>query len=208
VADVRTGLLIDWGGVLTTNLFASFADFCAANGLDPQAVATAFRGDPTARALLEDFETGRITAAAFEPRLAEVLGLATHEQLIAGLFAGIGPDEAMVEAVAAAKAAGVRTGLLSNSWGAGSYDRSVFPRLFDVLVISGEEGIRKPEPAIYDLAAQRIGLAPEKLVFIDDLPFNLKPARERGMATVHHTSAAETIPQLEALLGVSLRAAA
>lgn len=200
----RRGLLVDWGGVLTTNLFTSFGEFCATNGLDPDTLRTTFRSDREAQALLADFERGRIDEAAYEPRLAEKLGLDSHEGLIAGLFAGIGPDEEMIDAVAAVKAAGVRTGLLSNSWGANTYDRSSFPRLFDVLVISGEEGIRKPEPEIYALAAERIGLPPSELVFIDDLPHNLAPAREAGMATIHHTSAAETIPRLEELLGLRL----
>jgi len=72
-------------------------------------------------------------------------------------------------------------------------------------VISGEVGIRKPAPEIYRLGAERIGLEPEACVFVDDLPFNLSPAAELGMATVHHRSAEETIGELERLLGVSLR---
>jgi epoxide hydrolase-like predicted phosphatase len=115
------------------------------------------------------------------------------------------PDQAMLDAVAAAKRAGVRTGLISNSWGRGRYDRSAFPELFDGWVISGEEGMRKPEPAMYRLGAERIGLEPAQCVFVDDLPFNLKPARELGMATVLHRDAKQTIPELEDLLGVGLR---
>lgn len=200
----RRGLLVDWGGVLTTDLFASFGAFCTDNGLDPDTLRKTFRGNRDAQRLLADFECGRIDEAAYEPQLAAMLGLAEHDGLIGGLFGGIGPDEAMIEAVAAVKAAGVRTGLLSNSWGAKTYDRSIFPRLFDVLVISGEEGIRKPEPRIYELAAERMGLAPGELVFVDDLPHNLVPAAEAGMATVHHTDAATSIAQLETLLGLRL----
>jgi epoxide hydrolase-like predicted phosphatase len=114
-------------------------------------------------------------------------------------------DHAMKNAVRAAKDAGVHTGLVSNSWGRGRYDRSEFPLLFDGVVISGEVGVRKPEPRIYELGAEAIGLPPADCVFVDDLPGNLKPARELGMATVHHTSAEDTIPQLERLLGVRLR---
>jgi len=77
--------------------------------------------------------------------------------------------------------------------------------LFDGVVISGEVGVRKPEPRIYELGAEAIGLPAAECVFVDDLPGNLKPARELGMATVHHASAEETIPQLERLLGVRLR---
>jgi epoxide hydrolase-like predicted phosphatase len=113
-------------------------------------------------------------------------------------------DHAMEDAVVAARRQGVRTGLISNSWGAGRYELERFPELFDGWVISGEVGLRKPDPAIYELAAERIGLAPEELVFVDDLPGNLKPARAMGMATVHHVRAEETIPQLEELLGVRL----
>jgi epoxide hydrolase-like predicted phosphatase len=139
--------------------------------------------------------------------LGDVLGGAAHEGLIGRLFGGLGPDAGMQDAVAALRRGGVRTGLLSNSWGAAGYDRSRFDELFDVLVISGEEGVRKPEPAIYALAAERMGLPPEALVFVDDIPGNLKPARAIGMATVHHVDAAQTIDALEELLGVSARPA-
>jgi HAD superfamily hydrolase (TIGR01509 family) len=65
--------------------------------------------------------------------------------------------------------------------------------------------MRKPDPAIYALAAERLGLPPEAIVYVDDLPGNLKPARALGMATVVHRDAAETLPELEALLGITLR---
>jgi putative hydrolase of the HAD superfamily len=65
--------------------------------------------------------------------------------------------------------------------------------------------MRKPTPEIYRLGAERIGLRPEQCVFVDDLPFNLEPARELGMATVHHRHAEDTVSELEALLGVPLR---
>jgi epoxide hydrolase-like predicted phosphatase len=73
------------------------------------------------------------------------------------------------------------------------------------VVISAEVGVRKPDPRIYELGARAIGLEPAACVFVDDLPGNLKPARELGMATVHHTDAQDTVPQLERLLGVRLR---
>jgi putative hydrolase of the HAD superfamily len=201
-----SGLLVDFGGVLTTNVFESFRDFCVAEGLAPQAVRDQFMTDPTARGLLGDLECGRLTEEDFEPRFAAVIGLAEGRGpgLIDRLFGGMRADEPMLEAVAAFKRAGVRTGLLSNSWGHGRYDRSRFPELFDGWVISGEVGLRKPDPEIYRLGAEAIGLAPERCVFVDDLPGNLKPARALGMATVHHVRAEETIPELEDLLGVSL----
>src|SRR5205085_7148348 len=103
------------------------------------------------------------------------------------------------------KRAGIRTGLISNSWGHGRYDRSGFPELFDGVVISGEVGIRKPDPRIYRMGAEAIGLPPQECVFVDDLAFNLKPAQELGMATVLHRTSAQTVAELELLLGVELR---
>jgi epoxide hydrolase-like predicted phosphatase len=201
----RRGLLVDFGGVLTTNVFESFQAFCEAEGLAPGAVRDRFRGDPEAQRLLFDLEEGKLTEEEFEPRFAAVLGVADPLGLIDRLFAGMRADEEMLSAVAAAKRAGVKTGLVSNSWGKGRYDRARFPELFDGTVISGEVGMRKPLPAIYALGAESIGLAPEDCVFVDDLPPNLKPAAQLGMATVHHVTAEQTIPQLEELLGVSLR---
>jgi putative hydrolase of the HAD superfamily len=201
----RRGLLVDFGGVLTTDVFSSFQAFCEAEGLEPGAVRDRFRGDPEAQQLLFDLEEGRLTEEEFEPRFAALLEVADPVALIDRLFAGMRPDEDMLDAVAAAKLAGVRTGLISNSWGKGRYDRSRFPDLFHGTVISGEVGIRKPLPRIYELGAEAIGLAPSECVFVDDLPPNLKPAAELGMATVHHVSAETTIPELERLLGVSLR---
>jgi epoxide hydrolase-like predicted phosphatase len=201
----RRGLLVDFGGVLTTNVFQSFQDFCEAEGLAPGTVRDRFRGDPEAQQLLFDLEEGRLTEEEFEPRFAAVLGVSQPAGLIDRLFAGMRADEEMLSAVAAAKRAGVRTGLVSNSWGKGRYDRSRFPELFDGTVISGEVGMRKPLPEIYALGAESIGLEPADCVFVDDLPPNLKPAAELGMATVHHVSADQTIPQLEELLGVALR---
>jgi len=71
-------------------------------------------------------------------------------------------------------------------------------------VISGEVGLRKPAPEMYTRGAAAIGLDPSQCVFVDDLPFNLDPATDLGMATVHHRSAEETIAELERLLGVAL----
>lgn len=200
-----SGLLVDFGGVLTSNIFDSFGDFCRAEGLEPDTIRERFLSDSGARKLLEQLEVGGMTEAEFEPSFAEVLGVATHEGLIDRMFAGMRPDPEMVEAVVAAKRAGVRTGLLSNSWGEDRYDRARFGELFDTLVISGEVGLRKPDPAIYALASERMELPPEHCVLVDDLPGNLKPARALGMATVLHRDAATTIDELEPLLGVSLR---
>lgn len=191
---------------MTTNLFTSFEAFSRDEGLDPGALRGTFRENRAARGLLIDFETGRLTEEQFVPRLAQALGLGPEreEGMIDRMFSGSRPDPAMQEAVRAAHRAGIRTGLLSNSWGTRRYPRDLLAELFDGIVISGEVGIRKPAPEIYVRAAEAIGLPPADCVFVDDLPFNLKPAEELGMATVLHTDAATTIPALESLLGVSL----
>lgn len=198
------GLLVDWGGVMTTNLFHSFSAFCESEGLDPAALAQAFRGNDEARELLIGFEEGRVREAAFENGLGRLLGVERAEGLIDRLFAGAQPEPSMVEAVSAARASGIATGLISNSWGTTRYPRALLGELFAGVVISGEVGMRKPAPRIYELGAEAIERAPAECVFVDDLPFNLPPARDLGMATVHHTSPETTIPELERLLGVAL----
>ena len=195
------GLLVDWGGVMTTDLFASFRAFCEQAGLEPDTIRRRFREDRESRNLLIALETGQLTEEEFEPQFAAKLGI-DGVGLIDRLFAGSGLDDRMVDAVTAVHDAGIRTGLISNSWGTRRYDRVLLAKLFDGIVISGEVGIRKPAPEIYKMGADSIGLAPPGCVFVDDLTFNLEPAAELGMATVHHLSAEQTIPQLEDLLGV------
>lgn len=197
------GLLVDYGGVLTTNLFQSFSDFCEAEGLDRGAIAAAFMADRDARRLLVRFEKGQMEEREFEVALAAKLGV-SDAGLIDKLFAGMGAEPLVIEAVAAARRQGVRCGLLSNSWGH-RYDRSRWDELFDATVISGEIGMRKPDPEIYALAAERLDLPPREIVFVDDIQHNLPPAEEIGMATIHHTEPEKTVSELEALLGLELR---
>lgn len=200
----RTALLIDWGGVLTSNLFVSFHAYCVQAEIDPQQLGERFKADPEFRSLLIALEKGELAEPAFETRFARLLGV-EPEGLIDGLFAGVAPDEEMFAAVRRARQAGIRTALVSNSWGVHRYPHELFAEIFDGVVISGQEGTRKPSRRMYELGAQRAGVAVEACVYVDDLPFNLEPARALGMATIHHTSAATTIPELERLLGVALR---
>jgi putative hydrolase of the HAD superfamily len=201
VAGERSAVLLDWGGVMTTSLFDSFAEFCTTEGLEADALRDLFRGDREARTLLIDFECGRIEEADFEPRLAIALGVAEHAGLIDRLFAGSKLNRLMVAGVRRLHDGGVRTGLVSNSWGTRRYPHELIAELFDGVVISGDEGFRKPDPRMYELGASRIGVAPGDCVFVDDLEFNLDPGRELGMAVVHHTVAANTLAELDRLLG-------
>ncbi len=199
----RSALLIDWGGVLTSNLFDSFREYCVRVEIDPQTLRGRFSSDPECRELLIALEKGEIEEPDFERKLATVLEI-DSDGLIDGLFAGVHADEAMVGAVRRAREGGIRTALVSNSWGVHRYPHDLFDELFDGVVISAQEGTRKPSRRMYELGAERAGVAPEQAVYVDDLPFNLKPAEELGMATVHHTSAESTIPELERLLGLEL----
>lgn len=196
-------LLVDWGGVLTTNLFVSFHAYCTDAGIDFEDLGRRFLADSEFRELLIALETGKLTEAEFEPGLAALLEV-EPDGLIDGLLAGVGPDIPMIEAVRRAHGAGVRTVLVSNSWGVHRYPRELFEEIFDGLVISGEVGMRKPTPRMYELGAELAGVAPERCVYVDDLPHNLEPAQALGMATIHHTDAARTIEELERLLGVPL----
>ena len=201
------GLLVDFGGVLTTNVFDSFKAFGEAEGLDAGAVKRAFREDREALALLRRLECGEIDVEEFEPAFAARLGLGGDraEGLVGRLFGGVGPDERMLEAVRRAGAEGIRTGLISNSWGTGiDYDPSLLDELFNAVVISGDVGMHKPEPAIFLLGAERLELRPEECVFVDDLRENCAGAEEVGMCAILHRGAERTLPELERLLGVSL----
>jgi putative hydrolase of the HAD superfamily len=198
------GLLVDWGGVLTSDVFASFGAFCELEGIERDALARIFRTDPECGELIVGLETGTVAQEDFEPRVAALLGVAAPG-LIDRLFAGARPDEDMIEAVRRARVGGIRTGLVSNSWGTRRYPRDLLAELFDAVVISGEVGLRKPHREMYALGAERIGLAPADCVFVDDLGVNLASAAKLGMTTVHHRAADDTIPELERLLGVSLR---
>jgi epoxide hydrolase-like predicted phosphatase len=199
------GLIVDFGGVLTTNVFDSFRAFGEAEGLDPQTVKRAFREDPQALGLLRSLERGEIDVDEFEPRFGERIGVVHTDGLVGRLFGGVGPDERMLQAVRSAGRQGIHCGLISNSWGAGlSYDMSLLDELFDGIVISGEVGMHKPEPAIYILGAERIGLHAEDCVFVDDLRENCEGAEDVGMCAILHRGADRTVPELERLFGLEL----
>ena len=87
-----------------------------------------------------------------------MLGLSDTEQLVDRLFAGMGPDEPMIEAVKKAKRIGHQDGPDLELVGPGRYDREAFPEMFDGVVISGEVGLHKPEPEIFHMGAERIGV--------------------------------------------------
>jgi epoxide hydrolase-like predicted phosphatase len=201
------GLLVDYGGVLTTNVWDSFRAFCDAEGIDRERVKKLFREDPEALGLLRKLERGEVDENEFSAGFGPLLGIPRerHEGLIDRLFAGMEPEEPMFEALRRARAAGLKTGLISNSWGRGRYERSLFAELFDGVVISGEVGLHKPQPQIFELGAERVGLSPSRCVFVDDLRENCEGAEAVGMVPVLHRGVDETLVRLEDLLELELR---
>jgi putative hydrolase of the HAD superfamily len=199
-----SGLLVDFGGVLTSSVWDSFADFCRDKGLEEDSIRRLFREDPAALAHLRELETGRMEEEEFERRFAQRLGLEDTADLIESMFRGMKPSEPMVTAVRAARASGIRTGLVSNSWSTSHYDRAPLAELFDAVVISAEVGLHKPQPEIYLLASTRLGVEPERCVFVDDLRENCAGAEAMGMTAILHREVAATVARLEELLGFSV----
>jgi putative hydrolase of the HAD superfamily len=198
-------LVVDFGGVLTSSIWPAFAAFCEREGLAPETVRELFRGDAEALGLLRGLETGDLSDPEFERRFGDLLGVAVHEGLITRMFADLRPDERMITVVRAARGAGILTGLVSNSWGLGIYDRAPI-ELFDATVISGEVGLHKPQPEIYILASQRLGVEPGRCVFVDDLRENCAGAEAVGMTAILHRDVAATVARLEELLGFTVPA--
>jgi epoxide hydrolase-like predicted phosphatase len=201
----HSALVVDFGGVLTTSIWPAFQEFCEREGLEPDTVRELFRGDAKALTLLRQLETGAIDAPEFEPRFGALLGIDSSDGLIARLFAGLRPDEGMIDAVRRARAGGIRTALISNSWGMGIYERAPID-LFDATVISGDVGLHKPQPEIYLMAAERLGVEPADCVFVDDLRENIAGAEAVGMTGVLHRDTGATLERLEELFALDLAA--
>lgn len=206
-----TALVVDFGGVLTTSLRESFTRFVSAEEIDGEHLHQVLFAEYGEGSLVHGVETGAMPMEEFERELAARLRTKTGsavaaEGLVQRMFAGSRADQAMIEAVRRARAAGKRTGLLSNSWGnRDSYRFEHFDTLFDAVVISGEVGLRKPDPEIYTLAARELGVATTECVFVDDIAANVRGAVAAGMVGVHHTETATTLDELETLLGLTLR---
>jgi putative hydrolase of the HAD superfamily len=209
------GLLVDYGGVLTNPLPEFVAEWVKADGIDPHRFAELMRrwlGPDADRNPVHDLETGRVSAAEFERLLAAELIERTPAQpgaadraagMLTRMFSGMRVEDSMMDVVRTVRASGVRTGLLSNSWGL-DYERDGWDALFDTVVISGEVGLRKPDPAIYALAAERLGLPPEQIVFVDDLHPNVRAAAAAGMVGVQHVDLGTTVSELEILFDTPL----
>ncbi len=216
------GVILDWGGVLTGPIIDAVQAWLDSEQIDPLSYAAAMRpwvrhayGSGGEESPVHALERGEVTEAEFELILAGLLtGVGGEPVPAAGLlrrmFAASVLQDDMLDLVRELRQAGLRTGLLSNSWGAvqDGYPRHLFGELFDDVVISGEVGMRKPEERIFILAADRLGLAPAQCVFIDDIEGNIVAARALGFTAVHHREPAQTRDELSRLLGRSFTAGA
>ena len=212
MTDARVlAVVVDFGGVFTTPLQDAMASFAEEIGIELQdLVRIALKGymgetDPIVTA----FEKGELGEAEFgiefAQRIAQETGVEVDpERVIGQMFGAMRLEEGMFDALERAKAAGFKTALLSNSWGLSGYPRERLAELMDVVVISAEVGMRKPDSEIFEFTAQKLGVPPASCVFVDDHPGHLKAALEVGMTTVLHREPAQTIAELEELLGISL----
>lgn len=209
-------VITDWGGVLTNSVPDTVGAWLEADGIDTARYTAVMRswlkdaygGDAGANPI-HRLERGEGDPAEFERELAAQLvrtdgGEVPAAGLLDRMFAGTLAVPQMYDLMRSLREAGVRTCLLSNSWGNIGYPRDVFPELFDAWVISAEVGMRKPEERIFLLAAERLGLPPEQCVFIDDIQANVDAATALGMAGVLHRDPLATTAHVFALLGLPL----
>ncbi|MDO5629098.1 MAG: HAD-IA family hydrolase [Mobilicoccus sp.] len=208
ISTPRRAVLIDYGGVLTTPIADAFGDLDRRCGLPAGGALRLIATDPAVRAAFVDLETGTLPPADFEVAYAEGLTRASGraidaDGLLAGLVGRMALVPEMVDFVADLRAAGVPVALVSNSLGPGGYDAVDLEATFDVSVISGQVGVRKPSRAIYSLACDRLGVPESDGVLIDDLQQNLDGAARLDIAGVLHRTPTETIERATALLGLS-----
>jgi putative hydrolase of the HAD superfamily len=208
------GVITDWGGVMTNPISETVQAWLTAEGIDRDSYVAVMRqwvtqaydeahGDNPIHAL----ERGEAPDADFEQALASQLKLldgspVAGEGLLARMFAGSRMDGGMLELFRRLHAAGVPTGLLSNSWGGDSYPSELFGDLFDAVVISSRVGMRKPERRIFEHAAGLLGLEPQECIFIDDIQANITAAEELGFTGVLHGDTGETVQRITELLGI------
>jgi putative hydrolase of the HAD superfamily len=209
------GLVIDWGGVLTNSILSTVKVWVETDQIDWDSyvacmrpwLTEAYGGPEIAANPVHALERGECTVPEFEEMFAARLTRTDGrpvpaEGLLGRMFAATETVPAMYDLLRKARAAGVRTCLLSNSWGSEWYDRTDFPELFDGVVISCEVGMRKPEPEIFRHAAELIGLPPAACVFVDDVEANISAAEACGMTGVHHSDPAVTTERVATLLSI------
>jgi epoxide hydrolase-like predicted phosphatase len=163
---------------------------------------------PAGSSPVHRLERGELGSGEFERALAEELARrgspVEARGLLRRVLAGLERlDPAMLDLVRRAHDAGLRTALLSNSWG-DHYPEELWDGLFDAVVISARVGMRKPDAQIFEHTAELLGLPPSACVMVDDLPHNVRGAVAAGMVAVRHIDYATTLAELEALFELPL----
>jgi putative hydrolase of the HAD superfamily len=210
------GVIADWGGVMTGPILTCVRAWLDAEDIDHDSYAAIMRpwllaaytpGQPESP--VHALERGECGVAEFERRLAARLrrrdgGRVVAEGLLSRMFAASTRCEQMYGAIRAARVAGLRTGLLSNSWGDSDYPRHELAEMFDAVVISADVGMRKPEERIFLHAAALLELEPSECVFVDDVEANIIAAEAVGMTGVLHRDPDTTLARLTELLPLVL----
>jgi putative hydrolase of the HAD superfamily len=213
VAQQVRAVIFDWGGVITNPILDTVAAWLEADRIDWESYAAAMRpwvqrayGPEDGASPIHALERGEVSDEEFESTLASLLvGIdgapVVAEGLLKRMFAASVLQEEMLDLIRELRQRGIRTSLLSNSWGArDGYPRHLFDELFDDVVISGEVGMRKPEERIFQLALTRLGLSPAECVFVDDVEGNIAAAQALGLLALHHKEPALTRSALLELL--------
>jgi putative hydrolase of the HAD superfamily len=199
--------LWDFGGVVVTGPFEAFSFYERAHGLPDGFIRSVNATNPDTNAWA-GLERGEIDRDEFVRRFeaeARAAGATVDAAAVLGLLAGqLRPT--MVEALRRCHER-LRTALVTNNFVTENprTELAAVLALFDVVVESSRTGLRKPDPAIYQLACRRLGVEPPEVVFLDDLGVNLKPARQMGMTTIKVVDPDAALAELEAAVGFDLR---
>jgi putative hydrolase of the HAD superfamily len=210
-------VIFDFGGVVTSSPFDAFAAYEVERGLPAAIIRTINAADPDHNAWAK-FERAEIDAAAFDALFAAEAKAMGHDipgrDVIALLSGRVRP--AMVAAMDSLKAAGFRLGCITNnvpsghgagmarSEGAANAVAGAMTR-FEHIIESSRAGIRKPDPRIYTMMCDALGLAPADCIYLDDLGINCKPAAVLGMHAIKVTGEDQALGDLEAATGITLR---
>ncbi len=208
-SSVSTGrhkaLILDFVGVLTEGVRESLQGWCTTQGLHHKAWGTTLSLHPEGRRLYLELEAGRLTQQEWNRLTAPLLGVDEHENLMGRAWAKVRPAQGMIELAHAARSTGLKTALLSNSFGLDPYDpyRALgVSDLCEVTVLSEVEGVAKPDPEIYRRTLERLGVPGEKCVFVDDNPANLIPAQGLGITTVLADGREDLVEHVAELLDI------
>lgn len=205
--------LFDLGGVVLTSPLDGFDDYERRAGLPAGLIRRLNSTNPDVNAWA-CYERGEISEAEFVVRFEDEGRLAGHEvsgeAVLGCLAASVRPE--MVAAIRRLRSAGLRTAAVTNNvsplGSSGHGEVADLLPLFDVVVESSVERVRKPEPAFYELALSRLGVEASECVFLDDLGVNLKSARAMGMTTIKVGAPDVALAELSAAVGIPLDGAA